>query len=59
MGYNNGYDEGCLQLQTSFSFSGVLPVVFTISLVRRGGISNSFGRVAEGPVNDYEPILMS
>ena len=30
MGYNNGYGEGCLQLQTSSSFSGVLPVVFTI-----------------------------
>lgn len=29
MGYNR-YDEGCLQLQTSSSFSGTLHVVFTI-----------------------------
>ena len=46
MGYNNGYDEGCLQLQTSSSFSGTLPVVFTISLVRR---ERSLTALAEWP----------
>lgn len=59
MGYNNGYDEG------------VPPAADIVQLLRHaprrvrdqsreaGTISNSFGRVAEGPVNDYEPILMS
>ena len=65
MGYNNGYDEGVPLAADIVQLLRHAPVVFTIrnfrggSLVSREGISNSFGRVAEGPVNDYEPILMS
>ena len=70
MGYNNGYDEGVppaadivqlLRHAPRRVHDQELPLLAggCGGLVRRGGISNSFGRVAEGPVNDYEPILMS